>query len=148
MPRMTPKQIEHLEVDKRFSIIERTELAKSLIAESKRSLEDEFAAQVKRYGLPDPMTQFKFADAAIAYVWDFAWPQYKLLVEINGGIYQRQRTGHASIRGLVRDYTKLNAATARHWWSMTFETKAVESGEAVLTVQEFILTYEQLTRRN
>ena len=39
---------------------------------------------------------------------------------------------------------KAIAATARGWWSMTFETKAVESGEAVRTVQEFIFEFDKL----
>lgn len=147
MPRMTPAQIKHLTIDARVSIIERTPTAKALIKESTESLEAMFAKQVERFGLPTPVTQFKFDDTPVDWRWDFAWPAYKLLVEVNGGIYQDPPTGHRSIRGIVRDYAKLNAATARHWWSIALEPKEVESGSGVLKVQEFILTYEELSRK-
>ncbi len=147
MPRMTAAQIKGLPIDTRVSIVERTATAKTLIKEATQSLEDQFAEHVERYGLPEPIRQFKFDDTPVDWRWDFGWPQYKLLVEINGGIYQNPPTGHRSVRGLVRDYAKLNAATQRGWWSMTFETKAVESSEAVRTVEEFILTYAKLVGR-
>ena len=147
MPRMTAAQIKGLSIDKRVSIVERTTTAKALINEEKQSLEDVFAAHIERYGLPEPVRQFRFDDTPVDWRWDFGWPQYKLLVEINGGIYQDPPTGHRSTKGLVRDYAKLNAATQRGWWSMTFETKAVESGEAVRTVEEFILTFDRLSKK-
>lgn len=144
MPRMTAAQIKGHTIDTRVSIVERTATAKTLIKEATESLEDQFAEHVARYGLPEPVRQFKFDDTPVDWRWDFAFEKYKLLVEINGGIYQNPPTGHRSVRGLVRDYAKLNAATARGWWSMTFETKAVESGEAVRTVQEFIFEFDKL----
>lgn len=147
MPRMTAAQIKGLPIDTRVSIVERTVTAKALINEDKQSLEDTFAKHVERYGLPEPVRQFRFDDTPVDWRWDFGWPQYKLVVEINGGIYQNPPTGHRSIRGLLRDYAKLNAATARHWWSMSFDNKAVESGEAILTVQEFILTFWEVSQR-
>ena len=112
MPRMTAAQIKGLPIDKRVSIIERTATAKALINEEKQSLEDVFAAHIERYGLPEPVRQFRFDDTPVDWRWDFGWPQYKLLVEINGGIYQDPPTkcdcmpdvqwyeqGHASFDG-------------------------------------------------
>jgi len=147
MPRMTAAQIKGHPIDERVSIIERTATAKGLIKAETKTLEDQFAAQIKRYGLPEPVREYQFEDTPVAWRWDFAWPQYKLLIEINGGIYQDPPTGHRSIRGLLRDYAKLNAATQRHWWSMSFDNKAVESGEAVLTVQEFVLAYGEVCKK-
>ena len=147
MPRMTAAQIKGLPIDTRVSIIERTATAKTLIKADEQSLEDQFAAQIALHGLPEPVRQFEFADTPVDWRWDFGWPQYTLLVEINGGIYQNPPTGHRSIRGLLRDYAKLNAATQRHWWSMAFDNKAVESGEAILTVQEFILAYAEMCKK-
>lgn len=147
MPRMTAAQIKGHPIDERVSIIERTATAKGLIKAETKTLEDQFAAQIERYGLPEPVREYQFEDTPVAWRWDFAWPQYKLLVEINGGIYQDPPTGHRSIRGLLRDYAKLNAAAQRHWWSMSFDNKAVESGEAVLTVQEFVLAYGEMCKK-
>jgi len=147
MPRMTAAQIKGHSIDERVSIIERTATAKGLIKAETKTLEDQFAVQIERYGLPEPVREYQFEDTPVAWRWDFAWPQYKLLVEINGGIYQDPPTGHRSISGLLRDYAKLNAATQRHWWSMAFDNKAVESGEAVLMVQEFILCYVEMCKK-
>lgn len=147
MPRMTAQQIKGLPIDERVSIIERTATAKGLIKAEARTLEDQFAAQIELYGLPEPVREFQFDDTPVAWRWDFAWPQYKLVVEINGGIYQNPPTGHRSIKGLLRDYAKLNAVTARHWWSMSFDNKAVESGEAVLMVQEFVLCFAEMCKK-
>jgi len=147
MPRMTAAQIKGHTIDERVSIIERTATAKGLIKADEQSLEDQFAAQIALHGLPEPVRQFEFADTPVAWKWDFAFESCRLLVEINGGIYQNPPTGHRSIRGLLRDYAKLNAATQRHWWSMSFDNKAVESGEAILTVQEFVLVYAEMAKR-
>ena len=134
-------------VDTRYSIIQRTPAAKAVIQEATKSLEATFADQVAKLGLPAPVAQFRFDDTPVGWRWDFAWPMYRLLVEINGGVYQDKPTGHRSIRGVVRDYAKLNAATARGWWSMAFESKAVESGDAVRVVEEFILTFDKLSKK-
>lgn len=147
MPRMTAAQIKGLPIDTRVSIIERTATAKTLIKAETKTLEDQFAAQIVTHGLPEPVREFQFADTPVAWRWDFAFVQYRLLVEINGGIYQDPPTGHRSISGLLRDYAKLNAATQRHWWSMSFDNKAVESGEAILTVQEFVLCCAEMCKR-
>jgi hypothetical protein len=144
---MTAAQIKGHSIDERVSIIERTATAKGLIKAETKTLEDQFAVQIERYGLPEPVREYQFEDTPVAWRWDFAWPQYKLLVEINGGIYQDPPTGHRSISGLLRDYAKLNAATQRHWWSMSFDNKAVESGEAVLMVQDFILAYAEMCKK-
>lgn len=45
---------------------------------------------------------------------DFAHPETKIGIEINGGIYQRN-SGHSSITGLERDYEKINIATILGW---------------------------------
>ena len=45
---------------------------------------------------------------------DFAHPETKIGIEINGGIYQRN-SGHSSIKGLERDYEKACTAAILGW---------------------------------
>jgi len=45
---------------------------------------------------------------------DFAHIPSKIGIEINGGIYQRN-SGHSSIKGLERDYEKINIASHLGW---------------------------------
>lgn len=45
---------------------------------------------------------------------DYAWPQYKIAVELQGGIFGH-KGGHHSISGLLRDMLKLNHAQFDGW---------------------------------
>ena len=49
-------------------------------------LEELFALQVKLAGLPEPVREF-MAIPGRRYRWDFAWPDQRVLVELNGGTY-------------------------------------------------------------
>lgn len=44
---------------------------------------------------------------------DFAIPEYKILIEIEGGIWNRR--AHGSIRGILNDIEKSNLAQAEGW---------------------------------
>ena len=56
---------------------------------------------------------------------DMAWPEIKLAIEIEGGIYgrgkpcptckQRRKGAHGSVTGLLRDIEKYNQATYHGW---------------------------------
>jgi very-short-patch-repair endonuclease len=47
------------------------------------------------------------------WVFDFAWPEQRLAVEIEGGIFVRGR--HVSPRGFVADCEKYNEAAVLGW---------------------------------
>lgn len=52
---------------------------------------------------------------------DFAWPEVKIGIEVNGGIDMRGRAGgHTSPEGLRRDYYKSNLAQVEGWILLTF----------------------------
>ena len=50
---------------------------------------------------------------------DFAFPDSRLLIEVQGGIYQRGRSGHTGA-SLASDYAKLNAATCAGYRVLMF----------------------------
>jgi hypothetical protein len=55
--------------------------------ESKMSdLETTFAGQIRAMGLPDPVREHK-PIAGRKFACDFAWPEYGIAVEIEGGVY-------------------------------------------------------------
>jgi hypothetical protein len=68
---------------------------------------------------PLPQRQFLFHETR-KWRFDFAWPQYKVAVEIDGGVYQRKATGHRSISGVVNQMAKLNAAQIVGWKVLRF----------------------------
>ena len=76
-------------------------------------LEHQFA-QLWLYYFPevDLYSEYKFSKKR-KFRADFAHPQAKVIIEIQGGIWQK--SGHSSGKGITRDAEKLNLATAEGW---------------------------------
>ena len=70
-------------------------------------LEDLLLFQIRAMGLPEPEREY-LAIEGRRFRFDFAWtePHHRLLVEVQGGIWQK--SGHTSGRGVTRDMEKLN----------------------------------------
>ena len=100
-----------------------------------KNLHDSFVSDIKelakgivpeyrldKNGVHRPFGKAKLGD----FVYDFAWPQYKVAVELQGGIYRRGRnTGHVSISGMERDMEKLNRAAVYGWILLQFSPHKV-----------------------
>ena len=99
---------------------------------SKSDLEDTFAFQLDALGI-DYVRQYR-AIKGRKFAWDFAFPDERLLVEINGGTYTVG--AHSTGKGIARDYEKSNLAQLQGWRCLSFDGKAVRSGEAVEVVRK------------
>lgn len=77
---------------------------------------------MKRRGLPKPRTEYKFHPVR-RFKFDFAYPDVKVAVEIEGGIF----TGgaHGSASGILRDIEKYNLAAVNGWIVYRVPTKDV-----------------------
>jgi very-short-patch-repair endonuclease len=53
----------------------------------------------KDEGLPDPLFQHEWSPST-KHIADFAWPDYRVLVEMDGGVFTRQ--AHGSVSGILR----------------------------------------------
>lgn len=62
---------------------------------------------------------------------DWAWPEYLIAVEYQGGLYMKSQSGHRSIKGLRRDYEKVTEAQLLGWIVILIEPKTVRSGQAL-----------------
>ena len=100
---------------------------------SKSALEAELALQIKALGLPEPVREYR-AIAGRKFRFDFAWLEQRLLVEVNGGTYTQG--AHSTGRGIARDYEKANLAVLQGWRVLTFDGKAIKSGEAVEIIRQ------------
>ena len=81
---------------------------KNIHKESKRSKwEKAFAFQLKYHEFPPHQTQFKFHKTR-KWAVDFAWPDKKIIVEIEGGIWITGGAGHSHPIGIERDIEKYN----------------------------------------
>ena len=71
--------------------------------------------------LPDPEREYKFHPVR-KWPFDFAWPAYRVAVEVDGGIFSRGKAGkgHASGKGIEKDHEKRNAAAELGWRVLVF----------------------------
>jgi hypothetical protein len=91
-----------------------------------------FAFQIKAMKLPPAVQQFKFAESmGRKFTADFAWhPEYRLLVEINGGVWMKGGA-HSMPTHIERDMVKLQHATLLGFSMLAFTPDDVFSGHAV-----------------
>ena len=103
-------------------------------------LEDTFSFQCKFYRLPQPECQYKFCERR--WKFDFAWPDKKIAIEIDGGIWSGGR--HVRGKGFEMDCEKLNKAVSLGWKVYRFSGSMVNDGRAILFIQD-ILNSQELT---
>ncbi len=61
---------------------------------------------------------------------DFAWPEYKVAVEVEGGIWSQGR--HTRGLGFQKDCTKYNEAAVDGWIVIRVTAKHIDSGRALV----------------
>lgn len=81
---------------------------------------------------PVPVPQFRFAPPR-RWTFDFAWPAWKLAVEVEGGIWTKGR--HTRGKGYERDVEKYNEAALLGWRVLRFTTGQIASGYALTTLE-------------
>ena len=100
---------------------------------SSSPLEDIFAFQLDSAGLPEPIREYQ-AIKGRKFRFDFAWLEQRLLVEVNVGTYTQG--AHSTGQGIARDYEKANLAVLQGWRVLSFDGKAIKSGEAVEVIRQ------------
>ena len=75
-------------------------------------LERDWLLQVRAARLPAPVLEYRFHPTR-RWRFDCAWPEQKLAVELEGGIWQQGR--HTRGRGFEADCRKYNAAVGLGW---------------------------------
>jgi len=121
-------------------------LKKIIEQANKDHLERALLTQIRMYGLPEGQAQFR-AVPGRKWAWDRAWPELRLLVEVQGGIMSSKVKGadglvrvmgHNSISGILRDHEKHNAATLEGWYVLYANTKTINDASFVQTLARYI----------
>jgi hypothetical protein len=86
------------------------------------------AKQMSLVKFPAYEEEFKFLEDR-KFRFDFAWPDKKVAVEVEGGVYSNSR--HTSGFGFTKDCEKYNLAAASGWSVYRFTTEMVKNGKAV-----------------
>lgn len=84
-------------------------------------------------GVTDFVREYKFHPVR-KFRFDFAWPERKIAVEIDGGTWNHGR--HVSGAGFARDAVKSNLAVLDGWRVFHFDSKMVENTEAIEFMRE------------
>ncbi|MCE5224883.1 MAG: endonuclease domain-containing protein [Porphyromonadaceae bacterium] len=69
------------------------------------------------FNLPIPMREYMFHPKR-KWRLDFAWPEFKLAVEIEGGVFTKGR--HTRPKGFIGDIEKYNELTLYGWKLLRF----------------------------
>lgn len=92
-------------------------------------------ARVAAAGCPDPIAEYPFTPSR-RWRFDFAWPDYKIALEIDGGVWVHGRHNRGS--GYENDIEKYNAAAILGWAVLRATGATVRSGRAVADVLAMI----------
>jgi len=96
------------------------------------ALEELLEQHIRLTGLPAPAREYRFHPRR-RWRFDFAWPDYRVAAEVDGGIYSRGR--HVRGRGFEGDAEKRNAAVMAGWRVLHFTPRQVRSGAAVREIE-------------
>ena len=99
------------------------------------NLESLFAFQLDSAGLTGYVREYQ-AIPGRKFRFDFAFLRERLLVEINGGTYNGGAHGRGV--GINRDYEKGNLAVVHNWRVLSFDTKQVRSGAALVVTEQVL----------
>lgn len=105
-------------------------------AKGKAKLDHEalLAQQLEDAGAPAAERQYVFVPGR-KYRADFAWPGHSLLVEVQGGIWQRGGGGHSHPMHIVKDIERTQLAAGHGWRMCPVTTDQVRKGEAVPIIE-------------
>ena len=101
------------------------------------ALEDTLAFQLDALGVP--YTREFRAIPGRRFRWDFLIgnsDKSRLLVEVQGGTWARERSGHSSGSGIARDCEKNNLAVLQGWRTLMFTSDTIKNGEAARIIEE------------
>ena len=95
-------------------------------------LEELLNAQLMGKNAPTFEREFIFCNGR-RFRFDFAWPEFMVAVEVEGGIWTSSR--HTTPQGFEKDIEKYNIATKMGWRVYRFSGSMVSNGQAL----DFIL---------
>lgn len=94
--------------------------------------EEELGVQLRAHGVPVGVTQFAAAKhLGRKFSWDRAWPEYLLLLEVQGGVFRKGGGAHSHPLNILRDIEKQSYAALCGYCVLPVTTDQVRKGEAL-----------------
>lgn len=76
--------------------------------------------------LPEPVREYVFHSTR-KWRADFCFVTQRLIVELEGGIFSRRRSGHSTGAGIQRDCAKLNGAILEGWRYLRYTSQDMQN---------------------
>ena len=115
----------------------RTEAEKKVVRIRREALANRFLGQMRDAGVPEPVREYLFIEHR-RYRADFAWPEYGLEAEVDGGLLGMGRnSGHTSVTGMLRDQERNAEAAIAGWAVIRVSRKTIDNGQAVAWVRRW-----------
>lgn len=110
-------------------------LAKLLKVSEKQKYEAALDLALRALQFPAYQREYRF-DSVRLWRLDFAWPERKVAVEVEGGIWRRGGGAHSHPTNILRDIEKHNAYTLAGWKVYRVTGEMVKQGTAVDLLQK------------
>ena len=94
-----------------------------------------FYATLLGMRLPIPESEFRFHPTR-KFRFDFAWPDHKLGLEIDGGVWTGGR--HTRPKGFIRDQEKTNLAAVEGWQVLRVTPQDFDTGAVYTTPAKLV----------
>jgi very-short-patch-repair endonuclease len=97
--------------------------------------EDEALVRLREFGMGEPEREFRFHSSR-RWRFDFAYPEIRLAVEIEGGTWNKGR--HVRGQGYANDCVKYNTAAILGWTVLRFTSELVRRGAIEEALREYL----------
>ena len=101
--------------------------------------------RLKALGIPEPETEYKFCPDRRWRI-DYCWPQHKLAVEIEGGVWNYGR--HNRAVSFLKDMEKYNKLALMGFSLLRFTPQQWGNGEAALTIQKWFDCHQSIIKEH
>ena len=101
---------------------------------NKSELEEALDWHIRVCGLPAPEREYQ-AIPGRKHRFDFAWPSFKLLLDVQGGIFNGGKHGRGT--GILKDQEKLKLSTIEGWHVMHISNRHITQGQAIHWLRQF-----------
>lgn len=97
--------------------------------------EERLALHIRALGIYQPEREYRFHPPRKWRV-DFAWPDCKVAVEVEGGTHNQGR--HVRAQGFEKDCEKYNALSEMGWRLFRYTSQMVKDGRAIDQIRRVV----------
>jgi len=95
--------------------------------------------------IPKPQKEYRFEPTRRWRV-DYCWPEWKLAIEIEGGVWSRGR--HVRGGGFLKDMEKYNTLTIKGYHLLRFTPKELREGIPIVWIKAFLWEMKKEVKHN